>query len=85
MLVWQSACSKSPVSRPQQVAPTVDAKVCSTCASPVSASVERGLTPETVSLGTTLLRVMFSWMLQGFPLIEMLVGERSCTKEGVRA
>lgn len=33
---------------------------CSTCT--VS---DRGLMPESVSLGTTLLSVMFSWMLQG--------------------
>ena len=36
--------------------------------------------PEVVSLGTTLLSVMFNWMLQGFPLMEIFVGARSCTQ-----
>ena len=64
---------------------TVDAKVCSTVASPLSVTAEKGLTPEvvSVSLGTTLLRVMFSWMLQGFPLMEMFVGARSCQRTGM--
>ena len=53
---------------------------CSTFAlSPAMTSSEKGLMPEVVSLGTTLLSVIFSWMLQGLPLMEMLVGVMICS------
>ena len=73
------------VGRPQCRGLTVATSACSTpstVAFPLPPSAERGLPPEVPSSGTTLLRVMFSWMLQGCPLMEMFVGAMSCTGHG---